>query len=315
MKTVILDSATLGEDIDLTPIYRTGEVEEYKSTAPSELGERIKDADTIIVNKIKLGENELSGAKRLKLICVTATGYDNIDTAFCQGNGIALCNVPAYSTDSVSQVSAAMALSLVCRLKEYSDFVRSGEYSASGLANRLTPVYREISSMTWGIVGGGAIGSRVAEAATALGARVLMCRRQKDGRYENAHIDCLCERSDIISLHVPLTDETRNLINRERIGRMKPTAILINTARGAVVDEEALAEAVEGEKIGGIGVDVYSSEPFSAEHPFSRIMNRPNVILTPHMAWGAYEARKRCVSIIANNIYCFYSQKSINRIV
>ena len=315
MKIVILDSSTLGEDIDLSPIYSVGDVTEYKATPLSELRERIADADTVIVNKIKLGEAELCDAANLKLICVTATGYDNIDTDYCRRRGIALCNVPAYSTDSVSQVTVAMALSLVCHLNEYTDFVNSGEYSASGLANRLFPVYREISSMTWGIVGGGAIGSRVAQIASALGARVLICRQRHDERYENADIDRLCESSDIISLHVPLTDKTRGLINRERIEKMKPHAILINSARGAVVDEEALTVAIEQGKIGGIGVDVYSSEPFSPSHPYGRIMGRSNVLLTPHMAWGAYEARERCINIIANNIYSFYTQKNVNRIV
>ena len=315
MKIVILDSATLGEDIDLSPIYSAGEVTEYKSTSTSELHKRLTDAEVIVVNKIKLGQSELADAKALRLICVTATGYDNIDTDYCRKRGIALCNVPAYSTDSVAQVSVAMALSLVCHLNEYTAFVNSGEYSSSGLANRLTPVYREISSMTWGIVGGGAIGSRVAEIATALGAKVIICRRQTDERYENVDIDALCERADIISLHVPLTDSTRGLISRERIEKMKSTAILINSARGAVVDEEALAEAVEGKKIGGVGVDVYSTEPFGEAHPFFRITGRPNVLLTPHMAWGAYEARERCVNIIANNIRCFYNQKKVNRIV
>lgn len=315
MKIVILDTATLGEDTDLSPIYGVGEVTEYKYTPLSELRERIADAETVIVNKIKLGANELAYAKKLKLICVTATGYDNIDTAFCRNRGIALCNVPAYSTDSVAQVSVAMALSLICHLNEYSDFVSSGKYSSSGLANRLVPVYREISSMTWGIVGGGAIGSRVAEIANALGAKVLICRRQKDERYENADIDSICERCDIISLHIPLTDTTRGLISRERIGKMKSSVILINSARGAVVDEEALTEAIENRKIGGIGIDVYSTEPFGEDHPYSRIMGRPEVILTPHMAWGAYEARERCVKTIANNIYCFFNQKNINRIV
>ena len=315
MKIVILDSATLGSDIDLSPIYNAGEVTEYKSTPPEVLYDRIKDADTIVVNKIKLGKCELEKALNLKLICITATGYDNIDTSYCRHRGIALCNVPAYSTDSVAQVTAAMALSLCCRMNEYSDFVNSGEYTASGIANRLTPVYREISSMTWGIVGGGAIGSRVAEIATSLGARVLICRRKNDERYENADIDTLVEKSDIISLHLPLTDETRNLISRERIEKMKNDAILINVARGAVVDEEALTEAVENGKIGGIGIDVYSTEPFRIDHPFSRILGNPRVLLTPHMAWGSAEARARCVNIIANNIYCFYNQKSINRIV
>ena len=315
MKIVILDSATLGSDIDLSPIYGAGEVTEYKSTPPEALCDRIKDADTIVVNKIRLGRNELEKALNLKLICITATGYDNIDASYCRHRGIALCNVPAYSTDSVAQVTAAMALSLCCRMNEYTDFVNSGAYTASGVANRLTPVYREISSMTWGIVGGGAIGSRVAEIATCLGAKVLICRRKTDDRYENADIDTLVERSDIISLHLPLTDETRNLISRERIKKMKKDAILINVARGAVVDEEALTEAMEHGRIGGLGIDVYSNEPFGKNHPFTRILGNPRVLLTPHMAWGAAEARARCVNIIANNIYCFYNQKSVNRIV
>ena len=315
MKIIILDSATLGEDIDLSPIYAAGEVTEYKSTTLSELTERIKNAEAIVVNKIRLGEKELKDAEALKLICVTATGYDNIDTRYCKDRGIALCNVPAYSTDSVAQVTAAMALSLVCHLKEYSEFVSSGEYSTSGVANRLIPVYREISSMTWGVVGGGAIGSRVAEIATALGAKVIICRRQPDNRYENVSIDELCERSDIISLHIPLTDETRGIISRVRIEKMKNSAIIINSARGAVTDEDALAEAILEDRIGGLAVDVYSTEPFGKDHPFNKILEKSNVILTPHMAWGAAEARARCVNTIANNIICFIDQKRVNRIV
>lgn len=315
MKIVILDSSTLGDDIDLSPIYAVGEVTEYKATVLSELTDRIRYAEAIVVNKIRLGENELKNAEVLKLICVTATGYDNIDTEYCKGRGIALCNVPAYSTDSVAQVTAAMALSLVCHLKEYSEFVSSGEYSASGVANRLVPVYREISSMTWGIVGGGAIGSRVAEIATALGAKVLICRRQSDDRYENANIDELCQRSDIISLHIPLTDETRCIISSDRIAKMKKCAVIINAARGAVTDEEALAEAILEGRIGGLAVDVYSTEPFGKDHPFNKITDKSNVILTPHMAWGAAEARARCVKTIANNILCFIDQKRVNRIV
>lgn len=315
MKIVILDSATLGDDIDLSPIYDVGEVTEYKATVLSELTDRIRYAEAIVVNKIRLGEKELKNAEALKLICVTATGYDNIDTEYCKGRGIALCNVPAYSTDSVAQVTAAMALSLVCHLKEYSEFVSSGEYSASGVANRLVPVYREISSMTWGIVGGGAIGSRVAEIATALGAKVLICRRQSDDRYENANIDELCQRSDIISLHIPLTDETRGIISSDRIAKMKNCAVIINAARGAVTDEEALAEAILEGRIGGLAVDVYSTEPFGKDHPFNKIKDKSNVIFTPHMAWGAAEARARCVKTIANNILCFIDQKRVNRIV
>ena len=315
VKIVILDSATLGNDIDPSPIYKCGKVSEYPSTLPNEVAERIGEAEVIVVNKIKLNASNLEGAKALRLICVTATGYDNIDTEYCAARGIALYNVPKYSTDSVSQVTVAMALSLVNRLKEYRDYVSSGQYSASGVANKLTPVYHELSSMTWGIVGGGAIGSRVAAVASALGCHVIVCRRSPDPIYETCDIDTLCQRADIISLHVPLTDETRGMISRARIEKMKKDAILINVARGAVTDEEALADAIEDGRLGGIGIDVFSEEPFGTSHPFSRIAHRHNVCLTPHMAWGSFEARTRCVEIIAKNIDAFFTGDSTNRII
>ncbi len=315
MKITMLDTATLGEDIDLSPIKKLGETVEYKRTAPEEVAERIQDSRVIVVNKIKLNEQNLKNAKELRLICVTATGYDNIDLDYCKSRSIALCNVPGYSTESVAQLTVAMALSLVSHLPEYRSFVHTGKYTASGLANALTPAYHEISSMTWGIVGGGAIGSRVAEIAKALGCRILMCRQKKDSRYEQTDIDTLCAHADIISLHVPLTEATRNMINRERIKTLKPTAVLINMARGAVADEEALAQAIEQRRLGGLGIDVYSNEPFSASHPFSRILHYDSVCLTPHMAWGSVEARARCISIISDNISAFFGGAPQNRII
>lgn len=315
MKIVLLDTATLGYDVDLSPITLLGDAVIYENTAPEQIPERLKDADVAVLNKIKLNSSNLGEAKKLRLICVAATGYDNIDTEYCRAHGIALCNVPGYSTDSVAQITLAMALSLVSHLNEYNKFVHSGDYTASGVANKLTPIYHELSSMTWGIVGGGAIGSRVARVADAMGCRVLICRRKPDDRYEQVDIDTLCERSDIISLHVPLTDETRGLISRERIASMKRGAILINVARGAVADEAALADAVESGQLGGLGVDVYSKEPFDADHPFCRILGRENVCLTPHMAWGSAEARARCVVTMAENITHFFAGEPQNRIV
>lgn len=315
MKIVILDSGTLGADIDLSPIRAVGEVTEYKATSPAEVAERVKDAEVIVLNKVKLGRDNLAGAKKLRLICVAATGYDNIDTEFCRDNGIALCNVPGYSTNNVAQLSVAMALSLVTHLGEYRSFVHSGEYRKSPNANRLEPVYHEIAGMTWGVVGGGGIGSKVAEIATALGCRVLLCRRKPETRYEAADIDTLCRECDIISLHVPLSDETRGMISRERIASMKDGVVIVNTARGAVCDEQALADGILSGKIGALGVDVYSKEPFGEDHPFNAILDRENVCLTPHMAWGSYEARQRCVQRMAENITEFFSGNIHNRIV
>jgi glycerate dehydrogenase len=315
MKIAILDKGTLGDDIDLSPLRSLGETEEYEKTAPEDVEARIADADAVVINKIKLGKANLPAAKKLRLICVAATGYDNIDTEYCRSHGIALCNVPGYSTESVAQLTLAMALSLATNLTEYRSFTHSGAYTESGRANRVAPVFHEISSMTWGVVGGGGIGARVAGVASALGCRVLMCRRKKEEIYEQATIDEICEKADIISLHVPLSDETRGMISRERIEKMKPGAILINVARGAVCDEEALAEAIESGKLGGLGVDVYSAEPFLKDHPFYRILGRENVCLTPHMAWGAQEARNRCVREIGKNISAFFEGGIRNRIV
>ncbi len=315
MNIVMLDVGTLGADIDLSPIRAMGRTVEYPNTAPEQVAERIADAEVVVCNKIKLNDTNLPAAPHLRLICVTATGYDNIDLNTCQRLGIALCNVPAYSTESVAQLTLAMALNLVGHLSEYRSFVHSGSYSVSGMANHLTPAYHELSSLCWGVVGGGAIGSAVASLAKAFGCRVLLCRRQPDDRFEQADLDRLCREADILSLHVPLTDATRGMLSRERIASMKQGAVVINVARGAVTDEVALADAIESGHLGGLGVDVYSTEPFAADHPFSRLLSDPHVILTPHMAWGAIEARNRCMAVIAENIAAFLADTSKNRIV
>ena len=241
MKITVLDKATLGEDINLKPLYDAGDVVEFDITPPEKIGERIADTDVVVINKIKLNETNLCFAKNLKLICVAATGYDNIDLGFCKNNGIALCNVPGYSTDSVAQLTLSMALSLYTNLFSYRDYVNSGEYSKSGVANKLTPVYHEIAGKTFGVVGGGKIASKVASVASALGCNVIMCRQKNEGDYPLCDIDTLCRESDIISLHLPLNENTRGLITRERIASMKKGVLLINTARGAVCDEDALA--------------------------------------------------------------------------
>ena len=315
MKIAVLDKSTLGADIDLSPIYSLGEVEEFESTAPSLVAERISDADMVVINKVKLFEDNLKDAKKLRLICIAATGFDNIDTNYCKEHGIALCNVPGYSTVSVAQITVGMVLSLVNRTEEYRGFVTSGEYSRSGIANRLTPVYHEISALKWGIVGGGGIGMKVADVAAAFGCEVMVFRRKHEGIYPLADIDTICRECDIISVHLPLSEETRGIISRERIATMKDTAIVVNTARGAVCDEAALADAIKTGKIGGLGVDVYSTEPFPEAHPFTEIMGRENVILTPHMAWGSKEARARCISEIAKNAEAFLAGEERNRVV
>lgn len=315
MKIVILDKDTLGADADLSPLRNAGDCTEYGTTALDLVAQRVADAEVVVTNKIKLNENTIGSCKNVKLICVAATGYDNIDTEFCKERGIALYNVPGYSTDSVAQVTLSMALSLITHLSEYRDYVHTGKYSVSGVANKLTPVYHELSSMTWGVIGGGAIGMKVAEVAKAFGARVLVCRRKQEGDFPLADIDTICEQADVISVHLPLSDSTRGILSRDRIGKMKKTAVVINTARGAVADEKALADAVKEGKIGALGVDVYSQEPFSLDHPYTEILGYSNVCFTPHMGWGSYEARNRCIVRMAENIENFQKGISTNRIV
>lgn len=315
MKIVVLDAGTLGDDLDLTPLERVGEAVIYDFTSPEQLHERIGDAEVIVTNKHKLNGSNLPSAQRLKLICVTATGFDGIDTVYCGAHGIGVCNIAGYSTQSVAQLTMAMALSLSTHLKEYRDYVHSGAYTRSGVANHVTPTWRELAGKTWGVVGGGNIGQRVAQMAEVMGCRVIMFRRKQDPGFETVDLDTLCRESDVISLHVPLNDGTRGMISRERIALMEKHPVLINVARGLVTDEKALAEAVETGQISALGVDVYSTEPFGPEHPFRRIMDRPNVCLTPHMAWGAVDTRNRCIAEVAENIAAFSRGEKRNRII
>ncbi len=314
MKIAVLDSKTLGDDIRLDMFKPYGEVREYKMTRPEEVAERIRGCDIAILNKVKLNAENLSEAKDLKLICVTATGFDNIDTVYCREHGIAAANVPGYSTESVALITVTTALALVTHLTEYRRYCASGAYTAGGVQNRLVPVYHEMSSLTWGIVGMGAIGSRVAKTAEALGCRVIACRGRSAAGKGIVDIDTLCREADIITIHTPLNDSTRRLINAERIALMKPSAIVINMARGAVVDEAALCAALKEGRIGAVGADVYDGEPYGEDSPYAGIAGFDNVILTPHMAWGAYEARMRCMEEIALNIEAFLRGERRNRV-
>jgi len=314
MKIVVLDAATLGVDTDLSPLMQLGTVTVWDTTAPEQIGERIADTEVIVYNKVRLMGPMLENAKNLKLICLCATGYDCVDTAYCAARGIGVCNVPGYSTQSVAQLTVALVLELTNHLGQYRSYVHSGAYSRSGVANALTPVWHELYGKTWGIVGGGNIGRQVAKIAEAFGCRVLLCRRKPDAEYETADVDTLCRESDILSIHVPLTEQTRGMIGEKQIALMKETAIVINVARGAVTDEAALANAVKTGRIAGLGVDVYSQEPFGENHPFSAILDSPNVCLTPHTAWGAIETRNRCIAMVAGNISAFCRGQRKNRV-
>lgn len=314
MKIVILEAKTIGEDIDMTIFNNIGETVIYDLTKKEELKERLQGFDVAVINKSKFDKELLSKCKDLKLICVTATGYDNIDVEYCSENGIAVCNVPAYSTESVAQVTAAMALSLSTNLFSYKNITANKTYTKLGAPNILTPVFHEISGKTWGIVGYGNIGKQVEKIAIAMGCKTLFYKKTPIDDEKCVDLKTLCENSDIISVHTPLSQSTYKLISRKMIELMKKDAILINTARGAVVDEGALAEAILEGKIAGAGVDVYSQEPYPKNSPMAKIAHLDNVCLTPHMAWGAYESRYRCMTEVYKNVEAFKNGEIRNRL-
>lgn len=311
-RIVVLDAGTLGDDLSLIPLEAEGEVTVYRVSPPETVRERITGADAVILNKVKIGEDQLPDEGAPGIICVAATGFDNIDLEACRRHGVAVANVRGYSSESVMQVTVGLVLSLITHLPAYCAATADGSYTRGGNANMLAPSYHEIAGLTWGVVGAGRIGSRVADVARALGCRVLTNRRHPDG--VSVDLETLLRESDIVTVHTPLTPETRGLIGEAEIALMKDGVIFVNMARGAVTDETAVAAAVEAGKIGALGCDVYSAEPFPESHPYYAIRDRENVLLTPHMSWGAYEARARCLNEMILNMRAFFAGEERNRV-
>ena len=314
MKISVLDSDSLGRDLPLDELRRFGEVCVYPTTSSDEVIDNIADADVVLINKVKITEHVMDSCPNLKLVCIFATGFDNVDVRAAGKRGIAVCNVPGYSTDSVVLCTVATVLALVTHLKVYNRYVADGSYSSSGIPNKLEPVFHELKGKTWGIIGAGNIGKSVLNVARAMGARVLVNKRTPCKELNCVDIETLAKESDIITIHCPLNDESRGLINSKLISLMKKNVIIVNEARGAVVIDEDIADAIKKGRIAGFGSDVYNLEPFPTNHPFSDIMNLDNVLLTPHFAWGAYESRLRCLRIVCNNIDAFINGERLNRV-
>jgi glycerate dehydrogenase len=312
MNIVILDYKTLGDDLDLSGAEKFGKVIKYPTSTQDEAKERVREADVIIVNKVKMTEDVVKSAPNLKLICETATGYDNIDLSYCQSRGIKVANTPAYSTSCVAQVTVSMALSLMTHLNEYRSFVHNGSYQKSISANMLEPIYHEVEGLTWGIIGFGNIGRKVALVAEALGCKILVNKRTSVSDFQCVDLETILKKSDIISIHCPLSNETRGMIGKEQLEMMKKSAIIINVARGAIWDEYAVANAILDGTIGGMACDVFSQEPLPKEHPFNKILDKENVILTPHMAWGSFESRTRCFNTVLSNIEAYLDGREQN---
>ena len=314
MNIVFLDSGTVGNDIDITVFEKLGALISFTATPQNQAPERVKNANVIVTNKVKLTADVLSSAKDLQLVCVTATGFDNVDLEYAKEHGIAVCNVKGYSTDSVAQITVATVLSLVNHLNFYDGFCKSGKYTESGVHNRLEPVFHELAGKTWGIYGYGNIGKKVADVAKAFGCKVIVTKRIPEDGVECVSLSELFERSDIITVHTPLNAETHHSINEEILAKSKKHLVLVNAARGAVTDEKAICDAVKNGVIGAYGTDVYSVEPMQYDNPVWKLRDCENVLFTPHMAWGAYEARVRLVDEVYANIEAFYGGKIRNRV-
>ena len=318
MKIVLLDTLTMGSDMNFKCIEKLGELVEYGNTSPDEVAERIKDADVVALNKVVLDEKVLKSAKNLKLICVFAIGYNNIDIEYCKAHGIKVRNVPGYCSGSVCQHTFALLFSLIENMRYYDDFVKDGRYSASGVANHLAKRFFEIEGKKWGIIGMGSIGRRVADCATAFGAEVCyssISGAVRDEGYPNVSLTELLSECDIITVHAPLNEKTHHLIGEKELKMMKKTAVIINVGRGSVIDEAALAKAIEEGTIAGAGLDVYGEEPPKADSPIMNIKNKEKIVYTPHIAWGSVQARERCISMTAENIEAFIKGESRNDVI
>ena len=315
MKIVLLDTATMGRDMEFSCIERLGECVKYENTLSGEVSDRIKDADVVVINKVQLGREVLKEAKNLKLICVFAIGYNNVDIEYCRENNIRVRNVPGYCVESVCQHTFALLFMLMENMRYYDDFVKDGSYSKSGVANHLGKPFFEIAGKKWGIIGMGAIGRAVADCAAAFGAEVCYCsisgavRKEK---YENVGFATLLTECDIISVHAPLNEKTMHLIGKKELKMMKKTAYIVNVGRGAIIDEKALAEAIDEGIIGGAALDVFTTEPPEFNSPIMNVKNKERIVYTPHTAWSSVEARKRCISMTAENIDAFIKGESRN---
>lgn len=316
MKIVALERNSAGTDISMDCFQDFGEVTYYPNTVTlEEVKERVKEADIVIANKSPLNEETLKDAKNLKLICELATGFDNVDIGYCKSRGIKVCNVVDYSTGMVAQHTMTLALALSQKLPHYDTYVKSGAYSAQDRFSNFDIPFYELEGKTWGIVGMGNIGKRVAKLASAFGCRVIfhsVTGKSTCRDYPQVDKATLLSESDFLSLHCPLSELTLNFIDREALKQMKKTAILINVARGKVVNNPDLYEALVAGEIQAAGLDVVESEPLETTNPLSKLKDSNQLIITPHLAWASVEARTRCVEGVYKNIEAFIQGKDRN---
>lgn len=315
MKLVVLERNSVGTDVDVSCFEKFGEVAYYPNTVADNTAERVKDADIIIANKAPLNESTLKDAPNVRLICLFATGFDNIDIAYCKSRGIKVANVVNYCTPAVAQHTLLLALMLTEKITFYDNYVKSGTYSAQDRFSNFDRPFNDLNGKTWGIVGMGTIGHKVAGLAQAFGCKVIFYSASGKStctEYDRVEFDTLLRESDILSLHCPLSDRTRGLINKAAFERMKKTAILINVARGPVVDTQALYDALVNNQIAAAGLDVLEKEPMTKDNPLGRIQDSTKLIITPHMSWASTESRICLIGEVVKNIEAFLDGENRN---
>jgi glycerate dehydrogenase len=317
MKITVLDGHTLNPgDNPWTEIEALGELTVHERTPAAEIVSRAKDADIILTNKCPLSAETLKQLPNLRFVSVLATGYNIIDTAHCEKNGITVSNVPVYSTDAVAEFVFSLILDFYKRPAFHSELAKEGAWeTCPDFSFWENPHFRELSGKTLGIIGFGRIGQRVGELGAAFRMNVLGHSRTRSAEttfpFEWASIDEILEKSDVVSLHCPLTPDTHGMISEASLAKMKSTAFLVNTARGPLIDEQALADALNSGRIAGVACDVVSAEPILPGNP---LLRAKNLTLTPHIAWAAIEARQRLMAITAENIRAFQSGKPIHTV-
>lgn len=308
MTIVFLDASTVGDVPNLDNLQEFGDITFYPVTSPDQTADRIREADIVITNKVVLNRELMEETDKLKLICIAATGMNNVDREAAKELGITVKNVAGYASVSVAQTTFAMILQLLQDIPSYDAFVKSSDYSKSPIFTNMHHNYHEISAMCFGIIGLGNIGQKVADIATAFGAEVVYYStsgKNSDQPYQRLELDELLNSSDIVSIHAPLNEDTENLIGYDQLSKMKPSAILVNTGRGGIVNEQELARALDEELLFGAALDVFENEPIKADNPLLFIKNKERLVLTPHIAWASVEARTELIEGVKKNIESF----------
>jgi len=315
MNIVFLDKKTVGEVSNFNLLLKLGNIEVYDHTLPEDVIERASGMDVIITNKVVIDRKIMNALPDLKLICVAATGMNNIDTECAAEKGIEIRNVVAYSTESVAQSTFSMLLYLLNRPAYYDTYVKSGAYSRSEIFTHHGPAFWELARKRMGIIGLGNIGRRVAKIAEGFGMEVVFYSttgRNNNINYKRFDLDTLLTTSDVVTIHAPLTESTRNLITYEKLKLMRACAIILNTGRGGIINETHLVRALNENVIAGAGLDVLTSEPLKSDSPLHRVIDKDKIIITPHVAWASIEARERLIEKIAQNIESFKREQEID---